>query len=160
MCKTGIVYFPDKEAILKALVDRHLEQTRAIYDQVFTENLIYLPLPVVLDRVLDPIVEMHVRFPAYKYLLLGADASPDIAAAAEALDAEILERLVGLLQYVVPHIGERAHLVALIYKAEVKALLSLLEASTDEEYREQVVGEVKRMLQGYLEPLFDETRAE
>jgi AcrR family transcriptional regulator len=127
-------YFSDKDAILHALVKRYQEQVRDIFDQVFRGDLIYLPLDVLLDRLVDPFVELHTACPAYKQILLGSDVSTDIAAANEELD--------------------RAHLIATVCKAQVKALLSLVAPSQEREFQSQVTAEVKRMLQAYLEPLF------
>ena len=47
-------YFPDKDAILHALSNRYYEQVRALFDEVFTKDVVYLPLPVLLDRLIDP----------------------------------------------------------------------------------------------------------
>jgi AcrR family transcriptional regulator len=150
-------YFPDKDAILRGLAVRHLEQVQAIHGQVFTEDLVYLPLEVVLDRIVDPFVELHVACPAFKQILLGSDVSADIAAASEEMDDEIVERMVGFLRQAAPGLNERrAHLVAMVCKAEVKALLSLITSESDMEFRAQVTAEMKRMLLNYLAPLFDE----
>jgi AcrR family transcriptional regulator len=148
-------YFPDKDAILRGLSVRHLEQLRAIYDQVFTEDLVYLPLEVVLDRIVDPFVELQVVCPAFKQILLGSDVSADIAAASEEMDEEIVERIAGFLQQVAPDLSEqRARLVAMVCKAEVKALLSLITCDCSEEFRAQITAEMKRMLFNYLVPIF------
>jgi AcrR family transcriptional regulator len=148
-------YFPDKDAILRGLTVRHLEQLRAIYDRVFTEDLAYLPLEVVLDRIVDPFVDLHVACPAFKQILLGSDVSSDIAAASEQMDGEIVERMAGFLQQMAPDLSEqRAHLVAMVCKAEVKALLSLITCDCSGEFRTQVTAEMKRMLLNYLAPIF------
>lgn len=148
-------YFPDKDAILRSLSVRHLEQLRAIYDQVFMEDIVYLPLEVVLDRIVDPFVELHVACPAFKQILLGSDVSADIAAASEEMDEEIVERMAGFLQRVAPDLNEqRAHLVAMVCKAEVKALLSLITCDCSEDFRAQITAEMKRMLLNYLAPIF------
>jgi AcrR family transcriptional regulator len=150
-------YFSDKDAILRALAKRHREQVRGIFDRVFAGDLIYLPLDVLLDRLIDPFVELHIACPAYKQILLGSDASADIAAANEELDQEIVQRIAEILRLTVPALGaERAHLVATVCKAQVKALLSLMGASDDGKFRAQVTAEVKRMLRGYLAPVFGE----
>ena len=147
-------YFPDKEALLGALAQRYVEQTRVIYDRVITEDLVYLPLPVLFDRVLDPFLEMYQQYPIYHHLLLGADSSPDIAAAASAVRAESLERLTGLLRSLAPQLSsERARLVAAVINATIKALISLLAASDDPQFGRQAKAEVKRMLLAYLQPV-------
>ena len=151
-------YFPDKDAILRALANRHQEQVRAVFDDLFSGDLVYLPLSVLLDRIIDPFVELHCACPAYKYILLGSDVSAPIAAANEDLDQEIVECLAKVLQLTAVQVdGQRARLVATVCKAQVKALLSLLTSSDDQAYRSQLTVEVKRMLAAYLEPLFIET---
>ncbi len=148
-------YFPDKDAILRGLSVRHLEQVRAIYDQVFTEDLVYLPLEVVIDRIVDPFVDLQAVCPGFKQILLGSDVSADVAAASEEMDEEIVERMVGLLRQAAPDMDEpRAHLVALACKAQVKALLSLITRDSDDEFGEQITAEMKRMLFNYLAPIF------
>jgi AcrR family transcriptional regulator len=148
-------YFSDKDAILRVLAKRHQEQVRGIFDQVFMGDLVYLPLNVLLDRLVDPFVELHTACPAYKQILLGSDVSTDIAAANEELDQEIVRRMAEVLQLTAPNVdAERARLVATVCKAQVKALLSLVASSQDREFQSQVTAEVKRMLQAYLEPLF------
>jgi AcrR family transcriptional regulator len=149
-------YFPDKDAILRGLSVRHLEQVRAIYDQVLTEDLVYLPLEVVIDRIVDPFVELHVACPAFKQILLGADISADIAAASEEVYEEIDERMVAFLQQAAPGLDEqRARLVAMACEAQVKALLSLITCDSEPEFCEQLTAEMKRMLHNYLAPIFD-----
>ncbi|MFN2272343.1 MAG: TetR/AcrR family transcriptional regulator, partial [Anaerolineae bacterium] len=148
-------YFSDKEAILRGLTVRHLEQVRAIYDQVFTEDLVYLPLEVVIDRIVDPFIELQVACPEFKQILLGSDVSADIAAASEQMDEEIVERLAGFLHQTAPNVdGQRARLMAMVCKAEVKALLSLVACDCGEDFRARLTAEMKRMLFNYLAPVF------
>ena len=148
-------YFPDKDAILRALSVRHLERMREIYAQVFAEDLADLPLEVVIDRIVDPFVELHLECPAFKQILLGSDISADIAAASEQMDEEIGERMSVLLRQSAPELDEqRARLVAMVCKAEVKALLSLLTHDSDDDLRGQITAEMKCMLFNYLAPIF------
>ena len=150
-------YFPDKDAILRALSNRYYEQVHALFDEVFTKDVVYLPLPVLLDRLIDPFVELYMACPAYKHILLGSDVSADIAAASEELDQEIIEHIAEILQLTAPNMDEqRAHLVATVCKAQVKALITLITPSSDEAFRSQITAEVKCMLIAYLKPIFGE----
>lgn len=150
-------YFPDKEAILRGLAIRHLEQVQALYDWVFTEDLIRLPLEVVIDRIVDPFVELQAACPEFKQILLGSDVSADIAAASEEIDDEIDDRMASFLRQAAPNLSEqRAHLVAMVCKAEVKALLSLVTCDCSEGFRTRITAEMKRMLFNYLAPIFGE----
>ena len=112
-----------------ALADRHLRKVRGLHDRVFTPDVVYLPLPVLLDRLIDPFVELHTECPAFAHLLLGADTSADIADATCALDGEIVDRLAGLFRQLAPGLdAARARLVASVSKSNVKALMSSVAA--------------------------------
>lgn len=151
-------YFPDKDAILHALSNRYYEQVRALFDEVFTKDVVYLPLPVLLDRLIDPFVELYMACPAYKHILLGSDVSADIAAASEELDQEIIKHMAEILRLAAPNMDkQQAHLVATVCKAQVKALITLITSSSDEAFRAQITAEMKRMLVAYLEPIFAES---
>jgi AcrR family transcriptional regulator len=145
-------YFPDKDAILRALTERYRTEIFELYDQAFTADVIYLPLPVLLDRLIDPFLEKHLACPVYTHIMLGADVSPEIAAAVYEMEQESIRRIAELFLRIVPSLGEqRARLSATVVKAIIKSLVSLLAASTDPEYRLQLILEFKRVLLAYVE---------
>jgi hypothetical protein len=77
-----------------------------------------------------------------------------IAAASRNLEAELLGRTADFLRLVAPHLDkEKAHLVAVVSKAVVKALIALIIASKEEPYQQKVTAEIKKMLLCYLEPV-------
>jgi AcrR family transcriptional regulator len=152
-------YFPDKDAILHALAARYHQEERELFDRVFTDDVIYLPLPVLLDRLIDPFLAMHCACPVYAHILLGTDVSTDIAAASHLTEQEFVERIAGLLLRVAPHLGaQKASLVALVCKAAVKALISLRMSAQDDVLREQSTTEFKQMLLAYLERVLGENQ--
>ena len=150
-------YFPDKDAILRALADRYYEQVHALYGEVFTGDLASMSLPALIDRLLDPFLSMYTANPIYCHLLLGADVSTDIAAASGAMEQEIIERTADIFCRVAPGLRvQRAKLVATVCKAQVKALISLVTSSRDKKFQRQVTAEVKQMLLAYLDPILSE----
>jgi AcrR family transcriptional regulator len=145
-------YFPDKDAVLRALAERYRAEMLALFDRVFTPDVIYLPLPVLLDRLIDPFLEKHLTRPVYAQILLGADVSPEIAAAASELEQESTHRIAGMFLRLGPELGEpRARLSANVVKALTKSLVSLAAATPDEEYRRQLIAEFKHILLAYVE---------
>jgi len=150
-------YFPDKDAILRALANRYYEQLHALYGEVFTGDLASMPLPALIDQLLDPFLSLYTTYPIYCHLLLGADVSVDIAAASSSMEQEIIERTADILRRVAPGLGaQRAKLVATVCKAQVKALISLVTSSRDKKFQKQVTAEVKQMLFAYLDPILGE----
>lgn len=147
-------YFPDKDAVLRALADRYQQQSRNLFKTVFVQDARYLPLEVLLDRLIDPFLDMYCKYPVYAHILLGADVSADIAAASRGMEAEMIAEMADFIHLLAPHLKKkRAHLVATVGKAVVKMLISLVTASQDERQRADVIVEVKRMLLGYLGPM-------
>jgi AcrR family transcriptional regulator len=150
-------YFPDKETLLRAWANRYGEQICALYDQAFAGDVSALPLPALLDRLIDPFLDLYLDCPVYTHILLGADVSADIAAVNKAMEAEIIGRTADVFRCVAPHLTEaRARLTATVCKACVKGLISLVTVSNDKKFRAQVTVEVKRMLAAYLKPIVRE----
>jgi AcrR family transcriptional regulator len=145
-------YYPDKEAVLKALAERYYEQQRALFDRVFIADMKYLPLPVILDRLVDPFLDLYRQYPVYAHILLGADVSPDIAAASCGTEKELIGRMADFFCLLAPTLlPERAYRLAVVSKAVMKALIGLLLAETDETYQAQITAEFKQMLLAYFE---------
>jgi hypothetical protein len=72
---------------------------------------------------------------------------PEIGAYRLCANAALFLRLI-------PALGEqRALLSAKVVKAIAKSLVGLASASTDMEYRRQLIAEFKRVLQGYAESI-------
>jgi AcrR family transcriptional regulator len=148
-------YYPDKEAILKALAERYYAQQRALFDQVFVADMKYLPLEVLLDRLIDPFLALYQQYPAYAHILLGSDVSPDIAAASCNMEQELIQNTADFFRLIMPALTpERAYLLAVISKAVVKALIALIAASRDHHYQAQVTAEVKQMLLAHFREVF------
>ncbi|CAG0931076.1 putative HTH-type transcriptional regulator [Thermoflexales bacterium] len=147
-------YFPDKDAVLKALADRYQQQSHLLFETLFVEDARYLPPEVLLDRLIDPFLSLYRKYPVYAHILLGADVSADIAAVSCDMEAEMIAKLAEFFRMLAPHLDKtRAHLVAVVSKAVVKLLISLLIASRDAQYQADVIREVKQMLLGYLGPV-------
>ncbi|MDX2162663.1 MAG: TetR/AcrR family transcriptional regulator [bacterium] len=73
-------FFPNKGAVAEALATRYAGQLRAFYDQVLVSNLIDMPLSVIIDSLVDPLVEFNREHPAFYTLFIGAQVSPELAA--------------------------------------------------------------------------------
>ncbi len=146
-------YFPDKQAVLRALEERRVATIRALFDRVMNDDVVYLPLPVLLDRLVDPFLQLHLDTPCYAHLLLASDGSVEVGEATCSAEAEIVDRLANLFRRVFPRLrSERARLVATACKATVKALLAAVARGGSAD-RPQVVAEMKAMLRAYLETI-------
>lgn len=147
-------YFPDKDAVLKALADRYQQQSHNLFETLFVADAKYLPIEILLDRLIDPYLDMYRKYPVYAHILLGADVSADIAAASCGMEEEMIARMGDFIRMLAPQLDKkRAHLVAVICKAVIKMLISLVIASRDKQYQANVIAEVKQMLLGYLGPI-------
>ncbi|HXV97773.1 MAG TPA: TetR/AcrR family transcriptional regulator, partial [Anaerolineae bacterium] len=117
-------FFPNKEAILQALAARYLDQLRALYDQVLTAESAHLPLPALLDRIIDPLAEFKPAHPGFEPIFFGAHTSPSLAAAAEELHQAVIRRVEAIFAARAPQLeADQRRLYALISVAVVGALL-------------------------------------
>lgn len=143
-------FFPNKQAIAEALVARFVEELHAVHATALDPELGRLPLPDMIDRVVDRLVAFHVANPAAKALLAGADLSAELATTTESLQAAMCDGVEDLIAPVTPRLSpaERARAAEVCVQI-VKAIMPMVVAARRAE-RGAVVTELKRALVGYL----------
>jgi len=146
-------FFPHKEAIAQALVARTIEQLLIIYDTAFSLEAASLPLHALLDHIIDPLVAFNRANPGFLALFVGSQISPQLAIAFQDLHAEVLRRFEALIAARAPSIEpERRRLIATVSHKIFLALLPLA-VGQDVKQSNTIVGEMKAVLLGYLEPM-------
>ena len=149
----GSVYqfFPNKEAILRALVARSQEQMRQVLDEVFASDpQDELSPDELLDRLLDPLVALYARGYRMLALFVTLPRVGDGAQAGEPLVEEIIWRLDARLTRRMPGLSaDRRELSVRMIVETVRALMPLM-TTAEGQVRPEAVAELKRMLRAYI----------
>jgi AcrR family transcriptional regulator len=151
----GVLYqfFPNKEAIAQALAARSIEELLAIYDIAFSPEAARMPLRVLLDHIIDPLVAFSRANPGFLALLVGSQISPQLTMTLHEMYEEVLKRFEALIAARAPDIEpEQRRLIATVSQ---KIFLALLPLAVGPEARQsnRIVDEMKAVFLGYLEPL-------
>ncbi|WP_329120361.1 TetR/AcrR family transcriptional regulator [Streptomyces sp. NBC_01353] len=147
-------YFPNKEAIAVELGDRLLHQMREAHGQAFTPENFELPLPELLDAVLDPMIEFNCQNPVFLALMHGSEVPGKIAEEHDELHASLLARVGDLLGHYLPDLpaGDRARIADMTF-AVFKGGLALVLAAPEGPERDATIAELKTALHRYLDPV-------
>lgn len=145
-------FFCNKEEILDGLLTRFQERRRRFWDDRFAGDLVAMPLPELIDQVVDAVVAFKSAQPAYWALLHGSATGDRLAAAAEQLTQDIATRFAEVLARRAPHLPlERCVLLATMCTAMFKSVVPLAVAAPPERAAE-LTAELKAMLLAYLGP--------
>ena len=144
-------FFPNKEAILRALVARSQNQMRDVLDEVFASDpQDELSPDELLDRLLDPLIALYARGYRMLALFVALPRIGDGAQAGEPLVEEIIWRLDARLARRMPGLSaERRELSVRMIVETVRALMPLM-TTAEAQVRPEAVTELKRMLRAYI----------
>ena len=144
-------FFPNKEAILRALVARSQEQMRGVLDEVFASDpQDELSPDELLDRLLDPLIALYARGYRMLALFVALPRTGDGALAGQPLVEEIVRRLDARLARRMPGLSaERRELSVRMIVETVRALMPLM-TTVEGQVRPEAVTELKRMLRAYI----------
>ncbi|MFB8041537.1 TetR/AcrR family transcriptional regulator [Streptomyces hydrogenans] len=154
-------YFPNKEAIAIELGGRLIHEMRERHGQVFTPENVALPLPELIDAILDPMIEFNCLNPAFLALMHGSEVPGRIAEEHDELHASLLSQVRELIgARAAPALpAEELDRVADMAFAVFKGGLALIVAAPEGPVRGGAVAELKKVLHRYLEPLLAEEGA-
>lgn len=148
-------YFPNKEAILRALVQRYQSELRIMYDYLLTSEVLGLSLSQVIDRLIN----VHVEFTRSHHNFVQITFQPQPAAQLSPDFSELYQDRIHLLEAILstqmPQLDpEKRKLYATIGLTAVSALLSKaleLNLAGERKAARQIVEEAKILLLSYFQ---------
>ncbi|MDX2558956.1 TetR/AcrR family transcriptional regulator [Streptomyces sp. TX20-6-3] len=151
-------YFPNKEAIALELGERLLHEMREAHGQAFVPENLALPLPELLDAVVDPMIEFNCANPAFLALMYGSDVPGRIAEEHDELHATLLTRVQEVIAHYAPTLSaeDRARTAGMTFAA-FKGGLDLILAAPEGAERDATIAELKTLLLRYLSPLVEKS---
>jgi AcrR family transcriptional regulator len=150
-------FFPNKETIARRLGEQFIEDMQTLYQGVLTNDLVQLPLPQVIDRILDPLVEYHQTHPGFLALWLQSQDDPRLSAMGDDLDHALAQKTAWIFIMRYPGTDEDAALrCSRICMQTVQALTGLAFKGSQVDYT--VIAELKTMIHAYLREVFGPER--
>jgi AcrR family transcriptional regulator len=146
-------FFPNKEAILRAIVARYVEELRAFFAQTLSVDADKLPLASFLEHLIQGLAKLREAHAGFRPLFFGSQSFSDVEQATQELRQEVIERIVALLAVRAPQLDEEQRLrCAHVCVAVFQALMALAMAVEGEE-RVRLLEELKAVLLANLMPL-------
>jgi AcrR family transcriptional regulator len=146
-------FFPNKEAIVQHLGERYIQEVHALHEKMFQPEVATMPLAEMIDRLVDPIVELKSAHPGLVSLFIGPHAALQIPAEIQILLDESALHIEKLWMRRFPHLNaETCHLYAVI-SFQIRQTFLSLAFSSPTLSQEQIIKELKTNLFRYLEPI-------
>ncbi|BCL34149.1 TetR/AcrR family transcriptional regulator [Nostoc sp. MS1] len=150
-------FFPDKEAILKALAVQYFQQEYQLFAKLHTKEAESLPVAVYVDRVIDAFDHFMNSHPGYRavYEQLLNLMTYSAIEAMENYEYRIVDELAAFFARLNPKLdGEKCQAIALVVVKVVGDLL-WLATSQHPEKRQLLLAETKILMLGYLNNYLD-----
>jgi AcrR family transcriptional regulator len=150
-------FFPDKEAILKALAVRYFQQEYQLFAKLHTQEAETLPVAVYVDRVIDAFDHFMNSHPGYRAVfeqLLNLMTYSAIDAM-DNYEYRIVDELAAFFARVNPKLDEEKCQAITLVVVKVVGDLLWLATSQQPEKRQLLLVETKILMLGYLNNYLD-----
>jgi AcrR family transcriptional regulator len=146
-------FFPNKEAILTALIASFREGVHQLFDEVFgVPHSTRETLAAAFETLMDRLVVIYLHEPKFRVVFYGFSTSPDFQGAGGKLYGEILMRLGDALAVGVPGLDAAARArAALTMLVTTKAMLPY--TVTPDGIDAGMTAELKRLMTAYVRAL-------
>jgi AcrR family transcriptional regulator len=149
-------FFPDKKAILQALMMRYMELLHQQFTELNTAETATLTLSTFVDRMIDATDRFFIDHPGYHAIFMQVQGTmPELEAIETAADAQLIEDLATFLSQYYSDLDYKDYeAIAFVL---VKAIGTLLWLSLSQEkiFRQRLVTETKRLTLSYLQSYLD-----
>ncbi|RSN40429.1 TetR/AcrR family transcriptional regulator [Actinomadura sp. WAC 06369] len=148
-------FFPNKEAIARALADRFAAGMGGAHRSAFeAADPAAVPLAELIDGIVDPLMAFNLANPGFKALFARPDMPAELSAATRPIQDAVLGRVAGILAARAPGLPEDDRTRGARVLIQVfKALVPLVAEAASQDERDALMAELKRVLAGYMTTL-------
>ena len=145
-------FFPDKAAILYALAERYIEMLRRQVAALYSENMLQLPLPDYVDRLVDAVDQFFTDYPGYHAIFMQVqDTMPELEQLEDLADAQLIRDWATELALRDAKLTpEDCEAMAFVLVKTIGTIL-WLSLSQSPPMRKRLVAEAKRFTLSYLQ---------
>ena len=149
-------FFPNRDAVLAGLALQYLDDMEADSAQLFTPDIVYVPLPVLMERTIDWIVAFGETHPGFFNVVGGAWVSPELHTASDRFFSQLAGNIGRIITAHAPQLAqERMQVASLILMKLVGTVMPVIE-SAPAQARAQVIADFKRICLLYLKSVCEE----
>ena len=150
-------FFPNRDALLHAVAEGYVADLDHLLDAADGPEVATLPLPALVDAVLEPFVRFHRAHPGYFAILFAPPGSAALAALRGRLRGRLVRRVEGIFRARAPGLApaQRRRLALTAVEAG-RALMQYIETGVPRGGRRAMRAELRAMLVAYLAPWLGE----
>ncbi|HEY7417150.1 MAG TPA: TetR/AcrR family transcriptional regulator [Ktedonobacteraceae bacterium] len=150
-------FFPNKEAILRAVILRYLGEMRELFDQNLTPQAVEtLSLDEFLERLIRGVAHLRESHAGFRPVFFASQSSPELVEATASLQSEIVDRIEALLALHVPELSQQQRRVCSRTSVVIFQALMSLAMDLQGAERELQLGELRTVLLTYLQTYIPE----
>jgi AcrR family transcriptional regulator len=146
-------FFPNKDAIVRALVDRYVEQTRLWFETIPVSQFAPLALPDMIGILVDSMREFTRQNKDFLRLFCDSQNSTYLAEAMGAVDDEIYHQFDAVFAIRSPELSQRERLRYHLVVLNIMKTLIALAANSPVLSHDEVYEEMKTVLIRYMAPI-------
>lgn len=143
-------FFPNKEAVARALADRYVERIGTLYSQLLVDEPT-LDGAQLVERIVSALDDFYREHPGAVPLLNGRLTSPELARAGDVLQAALEQGIEGLFSARRPDIAPARRQLMCAVIAEIARALLVRADRVPLSLRRGVVKELEHAVIGYLQ---------
>jgi AcrR family transcriptional regulator len=146
-------FFPNKDAIVRVLVDHYVEQTRLWFETIPVQQFAPLSLPEMVGILVDSMREFTRQNKDFLRLFCESQSSTYLAQAIQAVDDEIYHQFDAVFAIRSPHLTDHERLLHHLVVLNIMKSMIALAANSPVQSHDEVYEELKNVLIRYMAPI-------
>ncbi|MGP4020454.1 TetR family transcriptional regulator [Saccharopolyspora sp. 5N708] len=140
-------FFPNKEEVAHALAERYLRQLQDAHRAAFAAQNANLPLPELIDAMIDPMIDFNLSNPGFHALFNTPD---EVATKPLHIREAVIDRMSAIFAARAPELSEDQRVrTARVLVGVFRGVLPLIIVSVGEQ-RSAVLDELKQIFHDYM----------
>jgi AcrR family transcriptional regulator len=148
-------FFPNKLALYEAIGDMYLEEVRALFAVLVSDDVIEVPWRHVISATIDAFAELHRSSITFRAIWSNITYSRRFFSAGQAMNQELAERAEIVFGRMAKRVPPAKRRMLAIVTIETMSALLLLSADKPRVQANTILDEAKMLIQRYLEPYLD-----